>query len=177
MFRLKVAVQESVIDLFFTEVFIEDFEYVVWGDTSLGYFPVRQLGLSLYGKVPLNVVNGDPKYADSSKLVWVRIPEPIGEDKYREGYEVLCARAGKKPVVETVGYPRCRERIEEYCFRYDLTKKELEAFLLLEGYKLPTIRRNIKSLLAGGWITLYDHHCEEQKLVMLPADVEDSFTP
>lgn len=32
-------------------------------------------------------------------------------------------------------------------------------------------------MVEGGWITVYDHHSETQRLVLLPANVEDPFDP
>ncbi|MCR4611734.1 MAG: hypothetical protein K5644_07530, partial [Lachnospiraceae bacterium] len=63
MKKNQVLVHSSVIDDFYYEVPVEDFESVIWFDTNAGEFAVRQLGYSLYGQIPLNVVNGDPKYA------------------------------------------------------------------------------------------------------------------
>ena len=128
------------------EILIAEIEDVKWDNIS-GGVNKKQSGYSLYGYIPYKLAK---KYVDCSgehdygyNMAKICIPASANKDaKYKEGYNVLCKLAGKKPEggikdKRPEGGKPCTKRIlmildeQEFIYRGELRIK-----LKDEGYKV-----------------------------------------
>lgn len=121
-------------------------------DCESGGIHRKQSGYSLYGYIDYSVgkelVDCSGQHDKGYNNMKICIPA-----KYNKGeaYKILLEEAGDKPrsrisIERPKGYPPCSRRILEILDDSPLTRKQLRAILLEDGYQKETIRNAINRL-------------------------------